>query len=549
MADKQSTSCFGGFSWKPTTPASTSKKHTQPPSSHAGCSTQSTNPIRSTSLDLPHSPPLTTASTSTSTTSPRYSISFSRPTSPPSQQSKNKGSLTASFKELKQKLDRKARFVKNWNLSPPSTYSPFSGLSGKPRVSMDDWGYDGKRGPTYWSQIPGIHIGNHQSPIDFLDDLLLVPSDIFQPDVHWFSRHSDPGHHLYAEKDRRASLGTLRVLERGKGGERWAKSWVGEHGEDERKLGAVQEEDEEEGEVGRCAACDDGFEDLRVSGYGDEARARESTSTLVDPAAAEDLNADGLVPTMITPKKIKHPNGEEETGSESSNSTSNSPEPSPTKLPIKEEDANIPVHNTGTTVKIVMPPTIEPAALESGEYYGGYIDFENKRYWLKQFHFHAPSEHKIRGQSFDMEVHFVHATDEKELLVLGLFLQIAKDGKEPTTFFDSLLDHIPNMKSQSTHITDLPLPHLSAHLLTAPSFYVYQGSLTTPPLTEGVQWILSSEPVSVKRELVEKLKSAMPRNNVRPAFKSRGGKGMYEPYRPHHQHHVHRVVVEGGASR
>ncbi|KAI8844192.1 alpha carbonic anhydrase [Chytridium lagenaria] len=144
----------------------------------------------------------------------------------------------------------------------------------------------------------------------------------------------------------------------------------------------------------------------------------------------------------------------------------------------------------------------------SGGSHGGYIDFDGVRYHLVQIHFHSPNEHKIPGKEFDMEAHFVHSSSDGHLLVFGMFMASAeRHNAEPCTFLDGLDHHIPHSKrTKCQHVDHLPLSDAAHHIRSSPSYYVYQGSLTTPPFKEGVVWI-----------------TAMPHRNVRPAVPSDRG--------------------------
>lgn len=113
-----------------------------------------------------------------------------------------------------------------------------------------------------------------------------------------------------------------------------------------------------------------------------------------------------------------------------------------------------------------------------------------KRYELLQFHFHSPSEHTIEGHSAVLEVHFVHRARDGEIAVLGVLLR----PDNPNEAFQVFLDNLPESGGEASATTGVDLASLLPDDL---SHWAYDGSLTTPPCSEGVQWYVLSEPVSV----------------------------------------------------
>lgn len=129
---------------------------------------------------------------------------------------------------------------------------------------------------------------------------------------------------------------------------------------------------------------------------------------------------------------------------------------------------------------------------------GNWLGFNKVWYELKQFHFHAPSEHTLTGMNTAMEMHLVHAADANRLAVIGVMLQLGADNP----FLDRFWDAMPaeaNGKSQWSGELDIldSLPENRA-------FYTYQGSLTTPPCSETVNWLVMKTPLTVSKAQVEK---------------------------------------------
>jgi carbonic anhydrase len=127
---------------------------------------------------------------------------------------------------------------------------------------------------------------------------------------------------------------------------------------------------------------------------------------------------------------------------------------------------------------------------------GSSILFDGIQFELKQFHFHAPSEHQIEGKSYPMEAHLMHADRNGNLAVVAIMIQHG----EPNTAIDSIWFAIPDEQGE---MGAPELPFSAAALLPGNrDYYRFSGSLTTPPCTEGVRWIVMKQPISASAEQV-----------------------------------------------
>ncbi|MFL1011582.1 carbonic anhydrase [Flavisericum labens] len=140
---------------------------------------------------------------------------------------------------------------------------------------------------------------------------------------------------------------------------------------------------------------------------------------------------------------------------------------------------------------------------------GDSISYKNKTYFLKQIHFHEPSEHKINGVTYPIEMHLVHVNKAGEITVIGL---LGEEGDESQLFefFESFLPLEIGARKDIHQKIDL-----SELFLKDKHFYSYYGSLTTPPCSEHVNWVVFKEPIVLSVEEVLKLKNNMPINNYR----------------------------------
>ena len=141
---------------------------------------------------------------------------------------------------------------------------------------------------------------------------------------------------------------------------------------------------------------------------------------------------------------------------------------------------------------------------------GDSILFHDETYALKQIHFHEPAEHTINGVRYPIEIHLVHTNKNGDVAVLGILGEEGPDS-QPFAFLESFLP----VQEGETRILDQAF-NLNELIPESQSpFYHYHGSLTTPPCTEEVNWIVFCEPVILSVQQVILLKELMPLNNYR----------------------------------
>ena len=141
---------------------------------------------------------------------------------------------------------------------------------------------------------------------------------------------------------------------------------------------------------------------------------------------------------------------------------------------------------------------------------GSYIEFDNTRYDLRQFHYHAPSEHTINGESFPSELHLVHQSAEGSLAVVGVLLNQSTENAA----YQPFISHLP---AEKTDVRDVGVAINAMELLPGVhTTFRYSGSLTTPPCTENVSWLLMTTPVGLSEEQLGLLDSLFEGGNNRP---------------------------------
>ena len=144
------------------------------------------------------------------------------------------------------------------------------------------------------------------------------------------------------------------------------------------------------------------------------------------------------------------------------------------------------------------------------------ISLIGKSYELIQFHFHRPSEEKINGQRFEMVVHLVHRSYEGQLAVVAIMLE--RGSENP--FIQTLWNNLPLEKNTPVQPPSAVID-LAALLPATRGYYTYMGSLTTPPCTEGVRWLVMKQPIQVSADQIN-IFSRLYKNNARPTQPTAG---------------------------
>ena len=172
-------------------------------------------------------------------------------------------------------------------------------------------------------------------------------------------------------------------------------------------------------------------------------------------------------------------------------------------LSVDYKDGPLKVLNNGHTIQVNVPP-------------GSTLNINKDSYDLLQFHFHRPSEEQVDGKNSAMVAHFVHKSKDGKLAVIGVLLNEGKDNAAIKTLWANLppkegVEYLPEKVSFN------PGSMLPKEL----AFYNYEGSLTTPPCTEGVQFYILKKPMDVSKDQVAKFPFKL---NARPVQSLNGRK-------------------------
>ncbi len=155
------------------------------------------------------------------------------------------------------------------------------------------------------------------------------------------------------------------------------------------------------------------------------------------------------------------------------------------------------VVNNGHTVQVGYAP-------------GSTLQVDGINFELKQFHFHAPSENLIKGKSYPLEGHLVHVNDKGEIAIVAVMFKAGKANAALAEAWSALPAKVGEIQ---------PLrASLSAEQLQPKSrdYYRFSGSLTIPPCSEGVRWLVMKQPVEVSQAQIDAFKAVMHNPNNRP---------------------------------
>lgn len=138
---------------------------------------------------------------------------------------------------------------------------------------------------------------------------------------------------------------------------------------------------------------------------------------------------------------------------------------------------------------------------------GDTLTVEGVAYALRQFHLHAPSEHTVAGKRFPLEVHLVHQAQNGALAVLGVVVT-------PGIAHPTLANLIANLPAPGgdRHFDDRVL-NVDALIPAEERYYRYDGSLTTPPCSEGVRWFVMATPLEASPAQLDTLAAVLGTNN------------------------------------
>jgi len=166
-------------------------------------------------------------------------------------------------------------------------------------------------------------------------------------------------------------------------------------------------------------------------------------------------------------------------------------------LKIAYQAGSSEILNNGHTVQVNYAP-------------GSSLVVDERTFELKQFHFHAPSENRINGKQFPLEGHLVHADKEGNLAVIAIMFE---EGAA-NAVLANLWEKMPAKPGSKSALSSGP--NAAQLLPVSREYYRFNGSLTTPPCSEGVRWLVMKSPVTASKAQVQQFSKTLGFANNRP---------------------------------
>lgn len=173
------------------------------------------------------------------------------------------------------------------------------------------------------------------------------------------------------------------------------------------------------------------------------------------------------------------------------------------RLQFDYHSAPLNIVNNGHTIQVNYSPN---SALIVG----------SKRYTLKQFHFHHPSEERISGRGSELVAHLVHADENGHLAVVAVLFRTGS----ANALLDALWSHMPRETGNNVQTSEVTL-NVHDLLPATLGYYTFRGSLTTPPCSEGVIWFVMKQRVTLSEDQVKAFADIYP-DNARPIQPTNG---------------------------
>jgi carbonic anhydrase len=165
------------------------------------------------------------------------------------------------------------------------------------------------------------------------------------------------------------------------------------------------------------------------------------------------------------------------------------------QLAFRYQSASVHTLDNGHTIQVNVPS-------------GNELRLNGRAYRLKQFHFHEPSEHHVDGRTYPMELHLVHQDVNRHVIVIAVLVETGLPN-QPLAKLWTMLPRKEGQQGAEHAFNPRDLLPSSTH------YFSYHGSLTTPPCTEGVQWIILRDTITMSAEQIAQFVSVIG-HNARP---------------------------------
>lgn len=168
----------------------------------------------------------------------------------------------------------------------------------------------------------------------------------------------------------------------------------------------------------------------------------------------------------------------------------------PTPIDFGYTQSDTEITNNGHTIQVNLA-------------HGGTIKIDGTDFTLVQFHFHTPSEEKIRGKAYPMVAHLVHQSATGQLAVVAVLFEEGDENLALKPVFSSLPAHPGETVRLANGLNAQTL------LPAYKGYFKFTGSLTTPPCSEGVRWQVMKQRVELSKQQIAAFRNLY-KMNARP---------------------------------
>ncbi len=169
---------------------------------------------------------------------------------------------------------------------------------------------------------------------------------------------------------------------------------------------------------------------------------------------------------------------------------------------FKQQPGPFRVQDNGRSIKVIASP-------------GQFMELMGRRFELQEIEFHRPGEGRMNGKAFEMSAHLLHKDSSGKFAVLAVMLE--QGAEQPLV--QQVLNNLPLEKGDPAMANGLL--DLKALMPASNAHYLYMGSLTTPPCTEGVLWAVMKQAATVSAAQLAIFDRLYPAN-ARPVQSSNG---------------------------
>ncbi len=167
---------------------------------------------------------------------------------------------------------------------------------------------------------------------------------------------------------------------------------------------------------------------------------------------------------------------------------------SPIDIKSDFEDGELKFSYSNSDVELLRKNYVKQVEFDSRDF----VLRGKKKYFIRNLHFHHPSEHLVAGEPHSLEMQIYHKSEDEQLLVLAIFLEVVKGSTKENLEIDNLI----KLLSSKEKAAKLNLAKIVNY---GDKIFFYDGSFTTPPCTEGVKWYVMKTPLQISKSQMNQI--------------------------------------------